>query len=348
MKVVITFDSTSGYFDLKVGTNQPIPFKTSDYQFYTEGSKVGIRSNDKPDEVILDPQPSKDWNDGAFADRAALLSYLKTNFKGGGDAGSGGITNISERDARILANALFSPQGAKFTYYSNQIPGGVFLPVEVSQQGEPNQIINITNTNGQQKNLYMIGNPVYNARINQCPNPTLQVGEYLYLNWYRDQNNPQNDRQILFGNNLGPLPANFNLGDFNTDFYIDFSKQNFGQQLSYVSTDIEAINNSSVASSKILIQANGQYYKSEAYKVSEIPNGHIITNHFNIWDYIYPYWQVNMVGEANGNGIKFELFDSNDVLQGTQYAYNNNNYQGWNWIGQVYGQRTAKVIISNF
>ena len=81
MKVLIEFNQTSGIFKLTIGNNIKKQYNTNDYQVFTEGNKVGIRSNDEANSIILTPTYYKDWNDGTYNNIVDLLDFLYTNFK---------------------------------------------------------------------------------------------------------------------------------------------------------------------------------------------------------------------------------------------------------------------------
>ena len=75
----------------------------------------------------------------------------------------------------------------------------------------------------------------------------------------------------------------------------------------------------------------------------------VTTHQWQNWNYIYPYWSIDMTNETQG--VKFELYhkETNQLL-GNGYAYPGGNYSGDNYMGQVsngYGTNNFKIVISN-
>lgn len=72
-----------------------------------------------------------------------------------------------------------------------------------------------------------------------------------------------------------------------------------------------------------------QYY---AEFLSSVTGSTITTQQWQDWNYLYPYWSIDMTNETQG--IKFELYhkETNQLL-GNGYAYPGGNYFGDNYMG---------------
>lgn len=80
MKVTINFESTKGIFNIKIGENENRFYRISDYEFFTEGEKVGIKSNKKRKYTPLIPQHYSNYNNKQFSSRLELTNYLNDGF----------------------------------------------------------------------------------------------------------------------------------------------------------------------------------------------------------------------------------------------------------------------------
>lgn len=80
MKVIIDFESTKGIFNIKIGENGNRFYRISDYEFFTEGDKVGIKSNKNRKDTLLIPQHYSNYNNKQFNNRLELTNYLNDGF----------------------------------------------------------------------------------------------------------------------------------------------------------------------------------------------------------------------------------------------------------------------------
>ena len=80
MEVIIDFESTKGIFNIKIGENDNKSYRVSDYEFFTEGEKVGIKSNKKRKYILLIPQHYSNYNNKQFNSRLELTNYLNDGF----------------------------------------------------------------------------------------------------------------------------------------------------------------------------------------------------------------------------------------------------------------------------
>lgn len=167
--------------------------------------------------------------------------------------------------------------------------------------------------------------------------PTLNTGEYIRV--YTQIDN-QGSIERLFKS----IPKDTLIGVYNTGAYFQQSKENFGSDLQ-VGTPfhIEVVNNTTKNPKlKMYSQYYGEFLSSK--------NGSMITtSQWDNWNYIYPYWSIDMTNETQG--VKFELFhkETNQLL-GNGNAYPGSNYSGEYYMGQIYnGYNTNnfKIVISN-
>mgnify|MGYP003597265590 CR=1 FL=1 len=133
------------------------------------------------------------------------------------------------------------------------------------------------------------------------------------------------------------------IGVYNTGAYFQQSKENFGSDLQVGTPfNIEVVNNTTKSPK---LKMYGQYYT----EFLSSQNGSTITTHqWQNWNYIYPYWSIDMRNETQG--IKFEIYhkETNQLI-GNGYAYPGRNYSGDNWMGQIYqgySTNNFKIVIS--
>lgn len=169
-------------------------------------------------------------------------------------------------------------------------------------------------------------------------NPTLGPGQYISI---QSQVDNQNSITRLFKNiSAGTLIGVYN----NNNMYFQAAKEDFGSDLQLGTPfNIEVENNTSLSPSFIIF---AQCYTEF---LSSVTGSTITTQQWQTWDYLYPFWSIDMTNETQG--IKFELYhkETNQLL-GNGYAYPGNNYPGDGYMGKVdpiYSTNNFKIVISN-
>lgn len=240
--------------------------------------------------------------------------------------------NLTNSQAKQIANAISNITGFAIRKYGYNL-GNISIPVLIN--GTEN--FNLNDTASQEVKYYPNSEAPLTITCREDFTPTLNTGEYIRV--YTQIDN-QGSIERLFKS----IPKDTLIGVYNTGAYIQQSKENFGSDLQ-VGTPfhIEVVNNTTKNPKlKMYSQYYGEFLSSK--------NGSMITtSQWNNWNYIYPYWSIDMTNETQG--VKFELFhkETNQLL-GNGNAYPGGNYSGDNYMGQIYnGYNTNnfKIVISN-
>ena len=239
--------------------------------------------------------------------------------------------NLTNLQAKQIANAISNITGFAIRKYGYNL-GNISVPLLIN--GVENY--NLNDTASQEVKFYPNSEPPLTITCREDFNPTLGVGQYIRV-YTQIDNNQTIDR--LFKS----IPKGTLFGVYNTGAYFQQSKENFGSDLQAGTPfNIEVVNNTT---KNPKLKMYSQYY---AEFLSSVTGSTITTQQWENWNYLYPYWSIDMTNETQG--VKFELFhkETNQLL-GNGYAYHGGNYSGDNYMGQVsnsYSTNNFKIVIS--
>ena len=242
------------------------------------------------------------------------------------------FVNLSNLQAKQIANAISNIQGFAIRKYGYNL-GNISIPLLINGAEK----FNLNDTGSQEVKYYPTSDAPLTITCREDFNPSLNNGEYIRV-YTQIDNGPIVDR--IFKS----IPKNTLIGVYNTRAYFQQSKENFGSDLQVGTPfSIEVINYTTKSPT---LKMYSQYY---AEFLSSITGSTITTHQWQNWNYIYPYFSIDLRNETQG--IKFELYhkETNQLI-GNGYAYPGNNYSGDNWIGQIYqgySTNNFKIVISN-
>ena len=159
---------------------------------------------------------------------------------------------------------------------------------------------------------YALGEAGYELKnVQELVSDGLQDGEYYQVSLLPSE-------QMLFGRNLGNVPAGTSLGVFPAGYnnggqslYIYIQKQNFGQDLTKFNIPTTVTNNST-QNLDFAIVADIQYFGQK-----DLQFGNSVQNMFNIWNFFYllfkPKTQFTLT-----QGIRIDYYKNGDA---TGYNY---------------------------
>lgn len=266
--------------------------------------------------------------------------------------GSVDFSNLTNTQTKQIANAInnitgFAVRLNTYNLNSNNISR---VPFKVTSPDLGDEVISVKDTQGTEVKFFPFGSNPYVIKGGDLDLSSFN-GTGKYLRVFTQINN--NNYQLLFGNNSGNTFKDFNFGTYNTGAYFQISVENFGSPLQRATPYNIRIENN------ITEDFNLKMYAEYAIQVLNKPQTQdYYTNQWQNWDYVYPYWSINLSG-INKN-VKFELFalnaygtPGNTQLIGNGYAYSNGNYPGDNWLNQIdqwngYNTRDYKIVVSYF
>ena len=239
------------------------------------------------------------------------------------------LTNVQKKQ---IANALSDITGFAIRKYGYNL-GNISIPLLINGVEK----FNLNDTSNQEVKYYPTSDAPLTITCREDFNPTLGTGQYIRV--YTQIDNNQTIERLFKS-----IPKGTLFGVYNTGAYFQQSKENFGSDLQVGTPfNIEVVNNTTKSPK---LKMYGQYYS----EFLSSKNGSVITTHqWRNWNYIYPYWSIDMTNETQG--IKLELYhkETNQLL-GNGYAYPGSNYSSDNWMGQIYqgySTNNFKIVISN-
>lgn len=281
---------------------------------------------------------------GSFADKPMrrLLNKFNEIFN-----------NLSNKQAKQIANAVGNITGFAIRNYSyNMNNNGISrVPFTINSNDYGSEEMIVKDNLSNETKFYPLGSNPYVIKGGDIDLSSFNgTGKYLRIYTQVDNNN---NYQMLFGNNSGNIFKDFNFGTYNTAAYFQISVENYDSQLQRATPYNIRIENN------ITEDFNLKMYAENAIQVLNKPQTQDYqTNHWQNWDYVYPYWSINLSG-INKN-VKFELFalnaygtPGNTQLIGQGQAYSGGNYSGDNWLNQIaqwngYNTRDYKIVVSYF
>ena len=188
------------------------------------------------------------------------------------------LANLTSVDKRRIKNAVESIMTGGFNFY----PLPESYPVatvdfEVLSSNLPTEIFTLDKSNSGIR--YALGEAGYELKnVQELVSDGLQAGEYYQVSLLLNG-------QMLFGRNLGNvpagtslgvLPAGFNNGGQNQNIYLQ--KLSFGQDLTKFNIPTTVTNNST-QNIDFAIVAGAQYFGQK-----DLPFGNSVQNIYNIWN----------------------------------------------------------------
>ena len=240
--------------------------------------------------------------------------------------------DLTNDEVKQIVNAVSNITGFAIRKYGYNLDN-ISVPLLINGVEK----FNLNDTGGQEVKYYPTSDAPLTITCREDFNPSLNNGEYIRV-YTQIDNGPGIDR--IFKS----IPKNTLIGVYNTSAYFQQSKENFGSDLQVGTPfNIEVVNNTTKSPT---LKMYSQYY----VEFLSSQDGSTITTHqWQNWNYIYPYWSIDMRNETQG--IKFELYhkETNQLI-GNDYAYPGGNYSGDNWMGQIYqgySTNNFKIVISN-
>ncbi|MCQ4139118.1 hypothetical protein [Chryseobacterium sp. EO14] len=242
----------------------------------------------------------------------------------------------TNKEAVIMINGLTSYNNGFLSYNEKSLADGKYSLI-IKSKNEEDQIITISgNSNGtyDERIQYFFGSAPYLISINKIELEDLKENEYYYFYYQISQNILV---QKLFGNNLPKVSDGFELGTLEgRRFSFQLQKQNFGQKINIVKTNIKFVNKTNISI---------QYRLDSGFWSSIYTDKDIITDHYDLWDYLSPYYKANLIGVEQSIECRLYNDDTNELLI-TGYLYQGQDNNG-NWGGgSVYGIRNIRIECS--
>ena len=241
------------------------------------------------------------------------------------------LYNLDNVKKRLIKNAVENV--IKGGFYINDIPdcyGSETFSFMVKSSNLPDEEFVITKGASGGYNRYALGEPNYSVITKEeTKDDGLLEGEYYYLSAFPNSS-------ILFGRNLGNLPAGTNLGtipftDSNPQsMYI--GKSNFGQDIFKYNANVTFTNNST-QNIEFDVEQEAQYNP----RIILIEGQTTQRPFYSMWEYMYFYLTPKQTFTLQG-GLRVETF-----LNGVSLGYNqwNAGTQFWKdsnyWIPQPNG-----------
>ncbi|GAA5084359.1 hypothetical protein GCM10023210_04100 [Chryseobacterium ginsengisoli] len=228
------------------------------------------------------------------------FSNLIDSFKHKGDV-------LTNKEVVIIANSLAAMTNGAIQYNIMNDSGELHFSIVVSQQDAEDQIIEIDNTKGEWKRTYFFGNAPYNITAKEFSAEALKGTEYYNLYY---QIHPDYAINRLFGNSLPMILDGFEFGTLEVkSFYLQINKIDLGQKINIVNTNIKFNNKTEIPIQYRIVGGNWSHIYT---------NKDIITDHYDIWDYLTFYYRADL-REINQN-IECKVYDAdNDTLLMTSY-----------------------------
>ena len=231
------------------------------------------------------------------------------------------LDNLTYLENRDLCNKVFNFDGGLIEYF---ISTDFIVDLSIQQTGVEN--IQLTDSFQTNRKFYVKEQGVYSLLLNSLQQqPNLGPTEYYYINY---QLGNIFNAQKIFGNNLGSLPAGFQL--FNNAFgrtYFSIQKINVGTTLSPNPVNVTYINNTSEQLGyRLETSYNGQIpqYSSSNFEVfSNSWNGFNVYAFANLTNVAVPifmeFWDNNTNSLLNTITLNAGQNYQNQYIWGTNY-----------------------------
>lgn len=216
------------------------------------------------------------------------------------------------KELTSLANSLEALDYRNIQYHLYDV-GNQKFPIVISSQDAEDVVIKFDNTTGNLRKLRIFGKPPFIIKTKEFPAEGLVENEYYYFNVYADSTSMTR----IFGNNLPTIPDGFELGTFSgEDFFFSVNKYVLDKKINIIKTNIKFINNTET-DIQYKVQSNnwGNIYT----------NIDSVTDHYDIWDYLYFNYKVNLQNINRNIECKVYNADNNQLLMTTILLAQQNN-----------------------
>ncbi|KAB1231348.1 hypothetical protein [Chryseobacterium viscerum] len=237
--------------------------------------------------------------------------------------------NLSNKEAVIIANSLESIDNANI-YYSGVNIGNEKFVAAIGSKDEEDQMITIREYRGDEKR-YLFGSSPYTIKAKEFPVEGLEGTEYYYLSCNIGE---AFTITKMFGNNLPAIPDGFEFGTGESRIlYLRVFKQDFGQKVNIVNTNIKFVN---------ATQAAIRYTVQSTYWGHQYTFKDIITDHYDAWDYLEFAYSADL-REIN-QSIECKVYDTDkDALLMTASLHAGQNNQNIFGGDRVKGIRNIRI-----
>jgi len=227
---------------------------------------------------------------------------------------------LSYKDIVNIANRLDALDSRTIDYYSDA--GDLKFPIVISQKDAEDLVIEVKNNAGIYKTQKVFGNGPFIITAKEFPVGILETNEYYGLSYNSyDQETGSSELQRLFGNNLPTIPDGFEIGIMKgKQSSLSIYKQDMSEKVYVLNTDIQFINKTEV---------DIQYKAHSTYWSSIYTNKNMITDHYNLADYLYFIFEADL--RAVEQPIECKVFNTynEELLMTVHLNPMENNHQVW-------------------
>mgnify|MGYP003584584539 CR=1 FL=1 len=229
---------------------------------------------------------------------------------------------LSYKDIVNIANRLETLDNRTIEYYSYGIEDLKF-PIVISQNDADDLVIEVGNNEGAFKTQKIFGNAPFIITAKEFPVEILGSNEYYTLNYYSYDNitGSSSELQRIFGNNLPTIPDGFEIGTIEGEQSgLNVYKQDMGQQVYILNTDIQFINKTEVEI---------QYKAHSGYWSSSYTNKDMMTDHYNLADYVNFIFRADLRNIERSIECKVFNTYNEELLMTVHLKPMENNTQAW-------------------
>lgn len=237
---------------------------------------------------------------------------------------------VTNKELVTLANNLAALDNGYILYNTSNIENEKFQIVVNSKEGE-DQTFTIGKTENKDQKRYFHGSAPYAVKTKEFVVDPLDGHRYYYLNSQIDDG-PTTSR--LFGNNLPPVPGNFELGTVeNKKFYIKISNEEFDRKINNLHTRLTFVNKTDILIEYALY---GNYW-SNRY-ISE----DMVTDHYDLGDFLACFYRADLT--ETSKPIECRIYDAdNDTLLMTASLLPGQKNTNVSAGGVLAGVRNARI-----
>ncbi|NIF06638.1 hypothetical protein F3J23_14405 [Chryseobacterium sp. Tr-659] len=236
---------------------------------------------------------------------------------------------LSNKEVAMLANSLASIDNV-FVYYAVSNVGTLKFPIVISSQDEKDQEIIVKNTNGNIEKRFLLGSAPYTIKAKKISVEELSGTEYYALSYQLSQSYAI---YRMFGNNLDLIPEGFDFGKLKENkLPIQIGKLDFGQKVKVVNTNVKFVNNTEIPI---------QYRVQSGLWSNEFTVENTVTHHYDMWDYLYFYYNADLRGI--NYEVQCDIYDEdNNNLLATGHLLGGQNQDSW-YGGEARGVRKVRI-----
>jgi hypothetical protein len=237
---------------------------------------------------------------------------------------------LTKREMIIFVNSMAYIDNTYVYYLANNV-GDLEIQMVITSADEEDQMITIRDSvKVGMIRQFLLGNAPYTIKVKKASEGDLKETEYYSLSY---QLMESYKIYRLFGNNLPGIPDGFDFGDLKMNrFPIEINKVDNGQKINVVNTRIKFVNNTTVP---IQYRAYSQYWGSE------YGNKDIVTNHYDLWDFIYISYNADL--QTINQNIQCDVYDADsNILLTKVFLSSGQNQENW-WGGQIDKVRNVRI-----